>query len=101
MSARNSEIWTDIQDVIGRALLWSVYIRRLFWTPGFNHFELILVCTFVYGNGLNLEVFLEWARLLNFGGDAAAYRHFETLFRLFGHRNYTLCAYNVCTGEYE
>lgn len=103
--SRNRQIynlWTSIQDIIGPANLWPVNIRRYFWTANLNHFQRILVCTFVYVNGLNEVIFLEWASLLKLGRDSAANRHFEALFRLFhAGRNYTLYAYNVSNNRYE
>ena len=64
-----------------------------------KHFDRILLATFVLVNGLNPEVFLEWAELLHLCRDAR--RHFEALFRLLPDRNYTLYAYNVTMNRYE
>ena len=104
-SNRNREIyqlWMTIQDIIGPANLWPRKIRRYYWTPNLIHFERILICTFVYVNGLNPEIFFEWVALLNLGRDRAANRHFNALFRLFeAGRNYTLYAYNVTRNRYE
>ena len=36
----------------------------------------------MYINGLNPEIFMDWARLLHLGRYQAAYRHFEQLFSL-------------------
>ena len=84
-------LWMTIQDIIGQASLRPVLIRRLFWTPNLIHWHRILICTFVYVNGLNPEIFFEWVILLQLGRDSAAYRHFCALFRLFENgRNYTL-----------
>ena len=95
------ELWTDIQDIIGSASLWPYRIRRLFWKQGVQHLDRILLATFVLVNGLNPEVFMEWARLIGLGRDGAAYRHFEALFRLLPERNYTLYAYNITNNRYE
>ena len=70
------ESWRDIQEIIGDASKWPMKIRRLFWTQGVPHFQRILLATFVIVNGLNPEQFLDWARLMHFGSDDAAYRHF-------------------------
>ena len=95
-------LWMTIQDIVGEASLWPVLIRRLFWTPNLIHWHRILICTFVYVNGLNPEIFFEWVNLLQLGRDSAAYRHFRALFRLFENgRNYTLYAYNVTNNSYE
>ena len=95
------ELWRDIQDIVGSASLWPYKIRRLFWTEGVQHFDRILLATFVLVNGLNPVVFLEWADLLNLCRDRAARRHFDALFRYLPHRNYTLYAYNVTMNRYE
>ena len=96
------ESWVDIQDIIGNASLWPLKIRRLFWKQGVKHFDRILLATFVYVNGLNPEVFLDWARLIGLGSDMAAYRHFEALFKLLPEKNYKgLYAYNVTMNRYE
>ena len=59
------------------------------------------MAAFVYVNGLNPEIFMEQARLLHFGRDQAAYRHFEQLFSAFENRRYNLYAYNVTNNSYE
>ena len=71
------QLWMAIQDIIGSASLWAHNIRRLFWTPNLKHFERIIVCTFVFINGLNPEIFLEWALLLNLGRDPSAHRWYQ------------------------
>ena len=53
-------LWHSIQDVIGRAVLWPVTIRRLFWASSLNHWQRIQLCSFAYVNGLNPEVLFEW-----------------------------------------
>ena len=61
MPTRNKliyEKWTDIQDIIGSAQYWP-YKIRLFWNININHWERILLATFVYVNGLNPDVFRE------------------------------------------
>lgn len=95
------EKWMVIQDIIGDAKLWPIRIRRLFWTQNLKHFDRIILAAFVYVNGLNPVIFLEWARLLKLGRDEAAYRHFDNLLRLYEIRNYTLYAYNVSNNRYE
>ena len=96
------EILMSVQDIIGPAYLWPINIRRYFWTANLTHFQRILVCTFVYVNGLNPEIFMQWVELLHLARDPAALRHFNALFGLFQNgRNYTLYAYNVSNNRYE
>ena len=95
------ENWMVIQDIIGDAKLWPIKIRSLFWTPCIKHFDRIILAAFVYVNGLNPIIFIEWARLLNLGRDEAGYRHFHNLLNLYEIRNYRLYAFNVSNNRYE
>ena len=96
------ETWTIIQDIIGPAKQWPHSTRRLFWTKHLKHWDRLLISTFVYVNGLDPDIFLEWAHLLDLGRDASAYRHFEALLKtVFPDRTYNMYAWNVTTGRYE
>ena len=96
------ETWTIIQDIVGPANQWPHSTRRLFWTKHLEHWDRILICAFVYVNGLNPDIFLEWANLLELGRDRSAYRHFEALLRVqFPNTNYILYAWNVTNRRYE
>ena len=101
MSGRNNrqiyECWMTIQDIIGRASLWPVSIRRYFWTPNLKLWQRTLVATFVFINGLNPTDFMDWVELLHFCSDSEAIRHFEYLFSTFesNPRRYNLYGYNV------
>ena len=96
------QLWMSIQDIIGPTYLWPVNIRRLFWIGNLNHFQRIVVSTFVYVNGLNPEIFMQWVELLNLARNPEAIRHFNAIFRLFeSGRNYRLYAYNVSNNRYE
>ena len=55
----------SIQNIVGPARDWPFLIRRLFWTKNMRHFQRILIATFVYVNGLNPVIFMEWADQLN------------------------------------
>lgn len=105
MATRNQQIfalWREMQDIIGEANLWPRRIRRYFWTKNLKHWERCLVSAFVYINGLNPVVFMEWANLFGLCRDRAAVCHFEALFRLYeAGRNYRLYAWNVSTKRYE
>ena len=56
--------WIIIQDIIGDAKKWPKLTRRLFWKQNVKHFERLLLAAFVYVNGLNHTIFLEWAYLI-------------------------------------
>ena len=96
------ETWNVIQDIIGPANQWPYLIRRLFWIQHLRHWDRLLIAAFVYVNGLNPDIFLEWAHLQQLGRDASAYRHFEALLRtVFPNRTYNMYAWNVTTRRYE
>ena len=106
MASRNRQIylqWTLIQDIIGPANLWPHKIRELFWKKNLKHFHRIIVCAFVYVNGLNPELFFEWCELLELGRDRPAKNHFRALFRYFdnGNCSRSLYAFNVTNRRYE
>ena len=95
--------WTLIQDIVGPTRLWPYSIRRLFWTENLKHFQRIIICAFVYVNGLNQEIFLEWVELMNLGRDRSVRNRYTALFRLFESENYStaLYAYNASNYRYE
>lgn len=84
MASRSREIyehWMAIQDIIGPAKEWPFLIRRLFWTRFLRHWQRILICAFVYVNGLDPLLFMEWVTLKGLARDASAFNHFDALFR--------------------
>ena len=89
------EKWIEIQDLNGPASKWPFSIRKLFWQQNIKHFERLFVAVFVYVNGLNPSIFLEWARLNSRCRDETGYKHFEDLLKLFDGRKYKLYAYHV------
>ena len=104
LAARNREIynlWKTIQDIIGDASKWPKLICRLFWTPSLRHFHRCIVAAFVYVNGLNPEMFLEWVELQHLCRDQSGINHFTALFRSFERTKYNLYAFNVTNNRYE
>ena len=95
------EKWTDIQEIIGPANKWPVLVRKLFWKGNIQHFDRLLVASFVFVNGLNPVIFLDWARLISLCRDETGYKHFEELFKLFDDRKYKLYAFHVGNNRYE
>ena len=92
-----------VQDVIDPTHHWPCAIRRYFWTQHLRGWHRTLTAVFVFTNGLNPQIFIEWAHLLNLGRDSEAYRHFEYLFPAFERnpRRYNLYGYNVTNNQYE
>lgn len=101
---RNREIynlWQTIQDIIGDKSKWPRKIRALFWTRNLKHFDRCIVAVFVYVNGLNPDIFLEWAEKQFLCRDKAAFTHFQNLFKAFEQKRYKLYAYNISNNRYE
>ena len=106
MTSRKRQIclqWTLIQDIIGPAKLWPHKIRNLFWTKNLQHFDRLIVCAFVYVNGLNPELFFEWTELLELARYRPARNHFRAIFKYFynGNCSRSLYAFNVTNNRYE
>lgn len=96
-----AERWFTIQDIIGPAKDWPKNIRKLFWTKHVNHWNRLRLSAFVYVNGLNPLIFLEWAHLLNLCRDKAAQEHLIYLFRTYPTKKYRLYAWSVGNNRYE
>ena len=97
------ELWMTIQDIVGRASLWPVSIRRYFWTQNLKLWQRTLVAAFVFINGLNPQIFMEWVEVLHLASDSAAVRHFQYLLSSFesNPRRYNLYGYNISNNRYE
>lgn len=98
-------LWMNIQDIIGAAKLWPAYIRTLFWSKNVKYFHRAVLAAFIYINGLNPDIFLEWVELRKICRDKSAYKHFKSLFSDFESGKYIgkhkLYGYNVAMGEYQ
>ena len=107
MTSRNRQIylqWTLTRYIIhiGPANVWPYKIHT-FWTTKLTHFDRIIVCAFVYVNGLNPVVFFEWSELSELGRDRPARNHFRALFTYFenGNCSRSLYAFDVTNRRYE
>ena len=58
-------VWMDIQDIVGKATLWPREVRQLFWQKKPSHFDRLIVAAFVYINGLNLVIFIDWLQCIS------------------------------------
>ena len=95
-------LWTDILDIIGPTENWPKIIRKLFWTKDVKHWDRVMLATFVYYNGLNPIVLMEWANLFGLCHDKNAENEFHSLFKASKEgKHYNLYAYIVLTGRYE
>ena len=99
---RTFEIWTLIQDLIGKASLWPYQIRRLFWTKNLTNFQRMLITVFSYVNGLPLETLQEWCDHMGLCRDEPARRHIGQLWNYFNRGRYGhLYSYNVTMNRYH
>ena len=98
-----SQLWYDIQDIVGKASLWPKRIRELFWTKNIKHWDRILICCFVFVNGLNPVVFLEWCELKKLCRDQNSRNKIVSLLKTFEDNpsRYNYYAYNVHANRYE
>ena len=104
MPSKEAQLWADIQDIVGKASLWPHKIRQLFWSKNIKHWDRILICCFVFVNGLNPTVFLEWCDLKGLCRDFSARHEIISLLRTFEdnpskYRNWY--QYNVSQGRWE
>jgi hypothetical protein len=94
---QRKKLWEEIQDVIGPESQWPSEIRSNFWNCNVKHWERIMLATFVFVNGLNPVVFMEWVDQSNMCRDFAARKHLSDLLDRFSKGIYlhTVYAYNV------
>lgn len=57
--------WALMQDLIGDASTWPHKICRLFWSMKPNHWERVQMAAFVFLNGLDPKLFMEWWQIRN------------------------------------
>ena len=98
------ELWSEICEIIGDPSLWPVDIRKLFWTKNIKNFDRLRVCAFVFVNGLNPAIFLEWCDIMGLLRDLSAKEHVRYLLGKFEdqHPTYTkYFAYNVTMRRLE
>ena len=96
-------LWCDIQDVIGNASQWPKEMRRLFWTKNVTHWNRIMLATFVFVNGLNPTIFLEWVDCMSLAKEISSRNHFKYLLNIFEKNpsRYSFYARNVCQNEWQ
>lgn len=98
-------LFFEIQDIIGNFSYWPTHIQNwfLYGVPAGRGQRLRpILAGFVWINGLNPEVFLDWCKLFPdlFSADALA--HFAYLFQSFdsGYLQY-IYSYNITLGHYQ
>ena len=101
--SKECELWELFQDLIGKCNLWPRRIRTNFWTRNISNFSRYITAAFVYVNGLDPKLFMEWVELKHLCRDKKAVDHFYYLFKTF-HENplkYNVWQYNVHNNRYE
>ena len=58
--SEKSRLWLDIIDIIGPIHLWPKDIRKLFWEKHWTNKQRFKIAVFVFINGLNPELLLDW-----------------------------------------
>ena len=103
MNSQVFQHWELIQDLIGPSRLWPKRVRRLFWIKHIKHWDRIMLTSFTYVNGLNIESLCQWGDLLTLFRDKAAKEHVKTLYRLYEQGRYrkALYNYNISNRQYE
>ena len=57
-------MWSELLNLVGPARKWPNKIRKYFWTQNLGNKERFEVACFIYVNGVNPEVYFEWAKLI-------------------------------------
>ena len=97
-----SNLWQIIQDAIGDANKWRpVEMRKRFWTRYITNQERMKLATFVFCNGLNPEIFMEWVDLMELCRDPDARKHFTYLFERFEMGDYPPYLYAYVPAQQE
>ena len=97
-------LWDDICDIIGDSDKWPTKIKNLFWSRNVTHYNRLILCAFVYVNGLNPEVFMEWSDVVGLCRDTTAVREMETWFQEFETNQKkwrNIYQYNIFNHQYE
>lgn len=107
MTSQQTELFLEIQDVIGPVSLWPRQVQQWFLSGipsgyGTSCKRRPLFIAFFWINGLNPEVLYDWCRLTPTNHPSHAVAHYRWLFDAFnrGQLQY-LYSWNVCQGRYE
>ena len=90
-----------LQDIIGDAKYWPQNVMKLFWTKNMKHFDRVILSAFVFVNGLNPDVFMDWLDVIEVSN--AIKNHFSYLLQKFeaDPNCYKLYAWNISMQRYE
>lgn len=60
-----TNLWLDVQDVIGGKEHWPQFIVMLFWTGKLNYKDRLTIASFCYQNGLDPQLMIECLKFTN------------------------------------
>jgi hypothetical protein len=97
------KFWLLLQDLIGPSSLWPTQMCTYFWQNHVNHFDRLVIATFVYVNGLHPDIFMQWVDMSTMCRDNAAREHLVYLLKRFhkGEYLHTLYAFNIVCNEFQ
>jgi len=90
------QLWTDIIDIVGPATFWPQSIGQNFWTRHLSHFGSILRATFIWLNGLNLQVYYDWCEVNSFKEHQPFMLTFNSYFAIFHKAVDIGCGHGMC-----
>ena len=94
-------VWMDIQDIVGKARLWPREVRQLFWQKNPSHFDRLIVAAFVYINGLNLVIFIDWLQCISEPEPIKSHYRRVLTYMEEGRYGRSLYSWNVSNGHHE
>lgn len=78
----NNNPWLRIQEVIGLAATWPSYVRKSFWCGTLGYNSRLIIATFSYGNGLNIDILCDFLQRHNPAWTLAKERKIRDLYEL-------------------
>ena len=100
---KRRQTWLVIQDILGSHRKWPANIRMIFWRKQIPHFSRILLASFVFVNGLNVDILIEFLLLVNRNRTSGQIDEIISLLASFTEnpKKYTYYAYSVTNNRYE
>ena len=97
-------LWYDMVDIIGPVRNWPPKIRNLFFRKNITHSQQFQLCTFIFVNGVNPDMLLDWVDRMELCSSKKSHREFVSLLTTFetSPKKYAhMYAYNVYFHHYE
>ena len=97
-------LWYDMVDIVGPVRNWSPKIRNLFFRKNITHSQRFQFCTFIYVNGVNPDMLIDWVDRMELCSSEKSRSEFVSLLTTFetNPKKYAhMYAYNVYFHRYE